>query len=163
MKNSEIHFNAPDNTEPIFNIRLGVRTYEICEGNKELLEEWTTEIEKIRDVVVERNFESLLQLIDTYSFRANTKGMEPEQAVEIIKSKEFSADSQIILAISLWVLSRKQKWKGDFAVLKRFAIGGRKKMSSFMDKDSEPNCLDSSVLIDYLAKKFGVDGSIKDT
>lgn len=162
------HYNPSEQTtqekDPIFKKRImSPRSYEVYEGEQEILEQWFSEIQIIYESLTTGNNAQLTRLIDTDKLRFNTKGIEPEQAWGIAQQQKFDDEGLKILAISLWLLTKRPKWKGNMEILKRFVSGEKHKLSSFMSADNEPNCLDTSIFINYFAKKFEINGEIKNT
>lgn len=135
--------------------KLGGEWYSIEGESKEKMAEWKNQVVEILNAMDDKNFHE----------KTNIYLDKIPQNIER-ESKEFGGsfddEAKTLLAISLW-LQREQggKWAGNRKILWRIMSKDSTKLSSILDKNGAPACVDTSFLIKALAEEFDIKGEVK--
>ena len=83
-----------------------------------------------------------------------------ETVMAMLGTENLSEQNLTLVAIGLWVLREKSRWKGSLRTGMKMFAGGKYSLSSFLQKEGNANCLDTCILFNELAKRFGIAGDI---
>lgn len=140
----------------LYSNRLGLRRYEILPVENEVLQEWKRQIEEIREALRSKD----RALIWKASIRNEKCRTDLDSIEELLGSEVLEETDLTLLAIGLWTLREKSRWKGALQAGLKLLKGGRHKLSSFLEREGNSTCLDLCVLSQELARLFGIEGDI---
>ncbi|MFZ2226730.1 MAG: hypothetical protein WA064_05430 [Candidatus Moraniibacteriota bacterium] len=135
--------------------KFGDRWYRIEGENKEKMTEWKNQITEILNCLADKDFHK----------KTNIYLDKIPQNIEREMGEfggSFDEEAKTLLSICLW-LQREQggKWVGNRKVLWRIMSKDSVTLSSILDRNSAPSCVDTSFLIKALAEEFGIAGEVK--
>jgi len=152
-------------SEYLFKSRvLKMGEYKIPQEGAEVVADWKAEVEGILQEIDKVDLEAanLAQLLGSekenqyVSERGNSLAKKAE---EMLAEGEWDRENKIMLAIGLWLMSKKGKWS-DFKEMGKALVGGEHSLSEAVNTDNVSNCMESSTAAKLLAGEFGIEGDI---
>jgi len=139
----------------VFSAVKGVRRYQIVRAPQEKLDEWKRSVDEIVAAISSKNLASVRKL----TMRDGHYTGDPKAVEKVISGEELDDTDIKLLAIGLFVLREKAQWSPVKSGLKMLK-GGKFRMESAFEPGSWPNCYDTSVIVNELAKMYGIEGSL---
>lgn len=146
---------------------LGFGKYKIPKESAETVHEWRSEVDKILADISSAE-------LDKEKLKKELSGEKPlptiadraerltNKAVEMLKTREWDERSKTLLAIGLWLMSKKGKWS-DAKQLLNSLVGGTYQMAPKIESRDIANCVESATMAKVMASEFGIEGEILTT
>lgn len=135
--------------------KIGFRDYVITDEEREVIEEWASQIQELRDLIDRSDKEGLTEL-------AKRENSQPyiNKVLEKLEIEGLDEEDKTLLAIGLWIQREQDKWR-KWRVIVKVLKGGTFSLSSFLQDKGKPSCLDSSVLAQRMAENFHIAGQVE--
>lgn len=146
---------------------VGPKWYSIEAESKEIMEKWKTQIEEVLAEVSKSietgDFSGLSEVLGE-NFHESDLGklVDKIEAEASEYGQEFDDEAKKLVSIGLW-LWREQggTWAGERKTVWKVLTRDSVRLSSFLDKEGAPSCVDTSFLIKALADQLGIQGEVQ--
>lgn len=140
----------------LYSRRFGLAKYEVAQESEETLAGWQREIEEMKSTLMSNDKSSVKALM---SRDEKIRG-DLENVMTMLENENLNERDLTLVAIGLWLLREKSRWKGALYAGLKMIKGGKFTLSSFLQKEGNATCLDTCILFNELAKRFGINGNI---
>lgn len=148
-------------------LNMKIKWYSIEGEAKEIMTEWKELISKISNSLEKSiksgNFSELSKVMGENFHEGDIKQIVLKIENEAQEyNVDFNNEAKKLLSIGLW-LWREQggEWSGERKIIWKVLTENSVKLSSFLDKEGAPSCVDTSYLIKVLADQFGIKGEVE--
>lgn len=158
--------------------KIGAGWYSIKGESREKMTEWKEQISKISNILDSGNIKQMINDDSNEDFKMGqnelkksfyeSTGIHLDKIPANIRRevKEFNAvfddEAKTLLSISLWFKQQQGgKWAGSRKIFWKILSKDSEQLSSFLDKNGAPACVDTSFLFKAMAEEFGIKGEVE--
>jgi len=135
--------------------RVGFSDYVITDEEREVIEEWASQIQELRDLIDSGDKDGLAELAK----RENSR-LYIGKFLEKLETEGLDEEDKTLLSIGLWIQREQDKWR-KWGVIIKVLKGGTFNLSSFLENKGKSSCLDSSILVKRMAEHFHIAGQVE--
>ena len=171
MSDNEVYSQAKDEIDKGLDIwgsiDVGPKWYSVEGESKETMEKWKTEIQQVltevNSAIENGDFSGLSEVLGE-NFHENdlNKLFDKIDTESSEYGQKFDDESKKLVSIGLW-LWREQggAWAGQRKIVWKVLTKDSAKLSSFLEDEGAPSCVDTSFLVKALANQMGINGNVQ--
>jgi hypothetical protein len=171
MSDTEVRSQAKDEVDRGLEIwgamDVGPKWYSIEGESKETMEKWKAQIEEVLKEVNQAgetgDFSGLSEILGENFYESDLGKLFDKIKAEANEyGQEFDEEAKKLSSIGLW-LWREQggAWAGERKTVWKVLTKDSAKISSFLEEEGAPSCVDTSFLVKALADQLGIQGEVK--